>query len=213
MSTRTDVPLTRSTSSEETAEPAPLSRLDRGLGWTLLVTGLGAWLASAALVAERLNLYKDPGYVTSCDLNPLISCGTVMKSWQASLFGFPNPLIGLVGFAVVVAIGAALLARARFSRWFWISLQAGLLLCLVMLGWLFYSAVFVIGALCIYCMIVWFFSLPMFFSTLRRNLLTGALPAPEGVRRFFEHWTFVVSAVAELLVFGTVFVLFMDAFV
>ncbi|GAA1348182.1 vitamin K epoxide reductase family protein [Falsarthrobacter nasiphocae] len=193
-------------------EPPALPPVDRAFAWTLLVTSVGAWIASAILVAERLHLYKDPGYVTSCDINPWLSCGTVMKSWQAALFGFPNPLIGIVGFAIVVTIAMSMLAGARFRRWFWVCLQIGLFLALAFLGFLYYSAVFVIGALCIYCMIVWFFALPMFFATLKRNLVTGTIPAPAGVVRFFDHWTFVIVAVAEVLVFGGVFIQFYDAF-
>jgi uncharacterized membrane protein len=211
---------TRETASHEgdaprgivTADREPRN-FDRPLAWILLITGAGAWLAAATLVGERLNLYKDPGYKTSCDINPWLSCGTVMKSWQAGLFGFPNPFIGIVGFGIVVTIAMALLAGARFQRWFWICLQIGLLLCLIMLGWLYYSAVFVIGALCVYCMIVWFFALPMFFYTLRRNLIAGVIPAGRGVVDFFEKWTFVLVAVLEIIVFGAVFLLFINAFI
>ncbi len=186
---------------------------DRPLAWILLIAGAIAWLASGKLVLERLELFRNPDYQTSCDINPWLSCGRVMKSWQASLFGFPNPLIGIVGFGVVITIAMALFAGARFQRWFWICLQIGLGLTLVMLGWLYYSALFVIGALCLYCMIVWFCSVPLFLYTLRRNLRAGVFPAGAGVVDFFERWTFVLVAVVEILIFGSVFILFMDAFI
>ena len=42
----------------------------RPFALVLLVTGVIGWVASAILVLERLQLYKDPGHVTSCDINP-----------------------------------------------------------------------------------------------------------------------------------------------
>lgn len=195
-----------------TADREPRN-FDARIAWTLLITGAGAWLASGKLVLERLELMKNPDYIASCDINPWLSCGRIMKSWQAALFGFPNPLIGIVGFGIVITIAMALLAGARFQRWFWICLQIGLGLALIMLGFLYYSAVFVIGALCLYCMIVWFFAVPMFFYTLRRNIMAGVIRVPAGVRSFVENWTFVLVAVLEVLIFGSVFLMFQEAFI
>ena len=92
----------------------------RPFALVLLVTGVIGWVASAILVLERLQLYKDPGHVTSCDINPWVSCGQVMGTWQSELFGFPNPLIGIVAFAVVITTAMAALAGAQFGRWYWI---------------------------------------------------------------------------------------------
>ena len=37
-----------------------------------------------------------------------------MKSDQASVFGFPNPMLGLVAYGIVICVGMSLLARAAF---------------------------------------------------------------------------------------------------
>ena len=42
----------------------------------------------------------------------MVSCGSVMKSDQAEAFGFPNPMLGLVAYAVVICVGVSLLAGA-----------------------------------------------------------------------------------------------------
>ena len=103
-------------SSPRFARPRPFAVL-------LLVTGIIGWVASAVLVAERLALFRDPEHVTSCDINPWVSCGKVMGSWQSELFGFPNPLIGIVAFAVIITTAMAVLAGAQLGRWYWIGLQ------------------------------------------------------------------------------------------
>ena len=85
---------------------------DRPFGWLLVITGVVGWLASGTLVLEKLEVLKDPNHTTVCDVNPWISCGQVMQTWQSSVFGFPNMFIGIVAFAVTITMGMALLAGA-----------------------------------------------------------------------------------------------------
>ena len=70
-----------------------------------------------ALVLEKLHVLEHPADALSCDLNVFISCKSVMASWQSHLLGFPNPLIGVAGFAIPIAIGFATLAGARMQEW------------------------------------------------------------------------------------------------
>ena len=109
--------------SSALVEPAP-ARVPafagpRAFGLFLLAAGAVGWIASTILVLERLALYRDSGHVTSCDVNPWVSCGKVMGTWQSELFGFPNPLIGIVAFAVVLATAMAVLSGASLGRWYW----------------------------------------------------------------------------------------------
>ena len=97
-----------------------------GTAVMLIVTSLVSLAATIIIMVERAILTADPTYVTSCDINPWLSCGRVMQSWQAMTFGFPNPLIGLVAFPMLITVGTALLAGGRFARWFWVLLNIGL---------------------------------------------------------------------------------------
>lgn len=154
---------TRSWEAEATPpRPAPAQR---SLPWLLLVGGFLGFLASFDLVVERIQLLIDPTYQPSCSINPLLSCGSVMQTDQASVFGFSNPILGVAGFAVVTALGAALLAGARFRPWFWWGLLAGEVLATVFVHWLAFQSVFTIGALCPYCMVVWVVTLPILLYT------------------------------------------------
>src|SRR5689334_2653332 len=99
----------------------------RGLARLLVVGGLLGLAASAVLTFDKLRMLENPAYRPGCSINPVISCGSVMRTGQASVFGFPNPLLGLAAFAVLVAAGAGLLAGARYHRWYWLGLQAGAL--------------------------------------------------------------------------------------
>ena len=156
---------------------------DRGLGLWLVITGLVAAAASFLLLYERIQLWQDSSHSTACDISPWVSCGQVMESWQASTFGFPNIFIGVVGFPLIIAIGVGLLGRLRLPRWYWIGLQAGVLFALGFCVWLWSQAVYVIEALCPYCMIVWAAVIPMAAAVTARNILCGVIPAGEGLQR------------------------------
>lgn len=127
----------------------------RGAAVALLISGLLGSAAAAVLVVEKFALLANPFHVPSCTLNAAVNCGAVMTSPQAEVLGFPNPVLGLATLPVVAAVGAAVLAGARMRPWFWTALAAGCVLGWLFVHWLVVQSVFVIGALCPYCMVVW----------------------------------------------------------
>lgn len=148
-----------------------------GTALMLIVTSVIAMVATIIIIVERSILTANPGYVTSCDINPWLSCGRVMQSWQAMTFGFPNTYVGIVAFSVLITVGVSLLAGARFARWFWLLMNLGILAGLAFAAWLWFAAVYSIGTLCLYCMIVWAMVIVQTVLITSRNLQTGALPA------------------------------------
>jgi uncharacterized membrane protein len=170
----------------------------RAFGWLLVITGVLGLIAAFVLSVEKIKLLEDPSYVPSCSLNPIISCGSVMKTWQASAFGFPNMFMGLIGYALVVGIGAAVLAGARFKKWFWLCAQAGVLFGVGFVHWLISQSLYSIGALCPYCSVAWIATIPMFVYVTLHNLKHGIIPLPRAGRRVLAvalefHWLIVVT--------------------
>jgi uncharacterized membrane protein len=153
----------------------------RGLAVWLLTGGLIGFLAALVLAVEKYALLADPAYVPTCSLNPILSCGSVMTSPQAEAFGFPNPLLGVAGFPVVAATGAALVAGGRLAEWFWGSLQAGVTAAVVFVHWLMFASLYRIEALCPYCMVVWAVTIPLFTAVTLRNLTAWAPRLPSRV--------------------------------
>lgn len=145
---------------------------DRSLGWLYVIGGLVGFAAAFTLLVEKIALLKDPSYVPSCSINPVLSCGSIMRTEQAELFGFPNPIIGVAGFAIVTTVGMALLAGGFFRRWYWYGLQIGTLGGVVFVHWLIFQSLYRIDALCPYCMVVWVVTIPLFWYTTLRNLKT-----------------------------------------
>lgn len=130
------------------------TRLEKALRIILIVGGIIGIFASLMITIEKFDLIQNPSASFICDLNPVISCGSVMESKQAHAFGFMNTYIGLLGFPVVVTIGVAMLAGARFRRWFWLAMLGGLGLGIAFAYWLLLESIYSIGALCPYCLSV-----------------------------------------------------------
>ncbi|ACQ79975.1 Vitamin K epoxide reductase [Beutenbergia cavernae DSM 12333] len=180
----------------------------RSYAWLLVVAGVLGTLAAAMLTIDYVNTLLDPTYVPTCDVNPLIGCGQFLGSPQARVFGFPNVVIGLVAFPVLVTTGLAFLAGARLARWYWWGLLAGCLAGAVFITWLQVQSLNVIKGLCPYCLVVWAVVIPVVVQTFARAIQGGALPAPEGVRRFVvpNRWLltglwYAVVLVAVILAF------------
>ncbi|MFB7254945.1 vitamin K epoxide reductase family protein [Streptomyces nojiriensis] len=160
----------------------------KGLAWLLAVTGAAGLLASWVITLDKFLLLEDPDFKPACSLNPVVSCGSVMASEQAAAFGFPNPMLGLVSYAVVVCVGVGLLAGARYRGWFWLGLNAGTLFGVGFCSWLMVQSLYEINALCLWCCLAWVATLLMFWAVTAHNVRTRALPAPGPLRGFFTEF-------------------------
>ncbi|WP_299165054.1 vitamin K epoxide reductase family protein [uncultured Arthrobacter sp.] len=207
-----DAPDRRTGPAAEGNISAPGFATDRGMAWVFAACGVVGFLASGQLVLERLALYEDPNYVTSCDISPFVSCGEVFRTWQAALFGFPNPLIGIVAFAVILTTAMVLFSGARPARWYWRGLQAGVTLGFVFIVWLWSQALFAIHILCLYCMAVWAVMIVLTVLLTARNAIHGDLPVPSVVRRFLAEWAWPLSVLLLVAAAASVFFSFSRAF-
>lgn len=180
---------------------------ERSLAYILSVGGLVGLLAAFVLSVEKVEILKDPSFQPSCNINPILSCGSVMITPQAEAFGFPNPFLGILGFTAVAVTGFAMLAGARFKRWYWLALQLGLLFAVGFVHWLIFQTIYRIGALCPYCMVVWAATIPIFWYTLLYNLRTGNIVVPgklKGVVGFVQRHHADVLLVWFLAVIGLI---------
>lgn len=147
--------------TEPTADEPGGVAVPRSSAVWVLIAGVVGLAAALTLTIEKIEILINPDYIPSCSINPVLSCGSVMITPQASLFGFPNPLIGIVSFTVVVVTGVLALVRVNLPRWYWAGLAAGSLLGTVFVHWLIFQSLYRIGALCPYCMVVWAVTIPL----------------------------------------------------
>lgn len=168
--------------------------LERAFPFLLIVGGAVGLLSSVVLTIEKIHLLENPGAKLSCDINPIVSCGSVIATDQASAFGLPNPLIGIAGFAGIITIGVILALGVEIrKRWFWQGLLLGTTFGVLFVHWLIFQTIFRIGALCPWCMVTWTAMIPIFLYTLIHVGDKGHLVLGKTGRSFIdtlkkEHW-------------------------
>jgi uncharacterized membrane protein len=122
--------------------------------WAMLVSSTLSLIASLVLSYDAVKLAGTPSSKLSCDINAIVSCGKVAKSWQSTLLGFPNSFIGLMLEPVVMTIAIAGLSLVLFPRKFMRVAHVGYGLGLLFALWLLSQSLFVIHALCPWCLLV-----------------------------------------------------------
>jgi uncharacterized membrane protein len=168
----------------------------------VIAGGLGL-LAAFELSIEKILTLTDPGYQPGCNVGVLVGCSVNLASQQGAIFGFPNPFIGLMAWPVVITIGMALLARARFDRWFWIGLNVGVTGALAFVIWLIAQSIYVLDVLCPWCMLTWAVTIPVFWAVTFRNLREGVFTSDERVRRVGAvalSWVVVITIASYAVV-------------
>lgn len=165
---------------------AAIDRSTRRLAFAWVGFGAIAFVASMILTIDRIRLLEDPATVLGCDISPFVACGPVMTSTAGALFGFPNPLLGIACFAVVITSGMTLFAGARLRPWYWIGMQAGMTLAGVFITWLQTQSLYTIESLCIWCMVVWACTIPLIVLTTAHALAHGRFGTDRG--RAFGRW-------------------------
>jgi uncharacterized membrane protein len=175
-----------------------------------LVGGLVGIIASIELIIQKISALSDPDFVPNCDINPVLSCGSVINTEQASLFGFPNPVLGVIGFTIVIMFGALLFAGIELPRTMWLGLNIGALAGTVFVVWLVIQSLYVIGALCPWCMVVWAITIPIFWQVTTDNLASGRLSLGKSLSEIIVALKWILVAASYLIIMALIFVRWQD---
>lgn len=149
--------------------------------WLIIASVVG-WIAAFQLTLEKFSLLANPEKELACDISPFIQCRANLESWQGSVFGFPNPILGLAGWMAPLIVGVAVLAGARFPRWFWAAFGAGITFAFGFVCWLIAQSLYALFVLCPWCMITWAVTIPTFFATMIHLTRNGTFSRSEKVR-------------------------------
>ena len=181
--------------------------------WLLLFSGIIGLFAAFTLTQDKISILEDPNFVPSCSINPVLSCGSVIVTEQASIFGFPNPIIGLITYSVVITLAVLLLSRVVLPSWIWLGLNLGSLGGLAFVIWLVFQSLYVIDALCPYCMVAWVGTILIFWISTAENAKAGRFTRsgiPGLISEIFSslRWVFIGSTF--LVIFTLIFINWMD---
>ena len=166
---------------------------DRGLrpkGWrhsatwvylVMLLASAVALAVSFVLSADTLKLARNPGQQLGCDVNAVLSCSSVAQSWQAEIvkiggLRYPHAFFGIAAESVFVPIVVIGLARVRMPRWFATCTWLGGLAALAYSYWLTSQSLFVIQALCPWCLALMFSTTIQFMALSHATAVVQELP-------------------------------------
>jgi uncharacterized membrane protein len=196
---------------EDSASPSRRAEtVSTASAWWVLIAGVVGLISSVTLTVEKIKILLNPSYVPSCNINPIVSCGSVMTTPQASVLGFPNSLIGIAAFTVVTVTGVLAVTKVPLPRWYWVGIAAGTLAGAGFVHWLIFQSLYRIGALCPYCMVVWVstMSLLVVVSTIAFRPAGGS---PDGVVvRELYRWRWSIFALWCTAVFLLILARFWD---
>lgn len=189
---------------------------DKWVFGTMLAFGIVGLIAAFTLTVEKFHLLENPDAQLSCSFNLVLNCTTVMQTWQSSVFGFPNMLIGLMGYAVVITVAVAGLSRVVFPKPFLIAANICYGLGALFAYWLFFNSVYDIQVLCPWCLVVTFATTILFATITHYNLKRNTFGfKPKTNKRIQEYLKrdFDKLAYASWIVFLTalVFIKFGDS--
>ncbi|MDQ4213052.1 vitamin K epoxide reductase family protein [Microbacterium capsulatum] len=172
--------------------------------WLIIASVVG-WWAAFQLTLDKFATLEDPNSSLSCNVSVFVQCGKNLESWQGSVFGFPNPLIGLTGWMAPLVVGVAILAGARFPRWFWGLFGLGITGAFVFICWLIGQSFYALHTLCPWCGLTYLVVIPTFFATVQQLFANGTFPishrAQEGARRL-GVWVPLASILAFAVIFA-----------
>jgi len=202
-------------------------KIKRTYPYILIIGSIIGLLASFFLMLDTISLIKNPEADLPCNLNPFISCGNAILSPQGEVFGFPNPLLGIISFSMLLSAGILLLlqkphyetvTKTKGEKIFWLFINLGLLASFVFVMWFFYQSLYSLGTLCIYCMTVWAVTWPIFLYTTIWNLeennfsLVLNMHFQKSIKDFLNNYHFQILALWYLTIIFLILLRFKDFF-
>jgi len=167
-------------------------------------------IASFWQAAERVHMLKYPTAILNCNLSPVVDCSGVLGNKWAALFGFPNAFLGIVMFTILFTAGLLLMSGGEFTKKFHKFILAVSVILILFSVWFFGISLYVIGKVCIFCLVIWAASIPIFWYGL---LYYSAMHAKQhGLKKNLVHFGSKNHVFIVLVAYMTMIALFLLRF-
>ncbi|HSW74588.1 MAG TPA: vitamin K epoxide reductase family protein [Candidatus Saccharimonadales bacterium] len=147
--------------------------------------GVAGLTASFLETLEYQEILKNSHAQLVCNLNSVFSCGNVLNSWQSKIFGFPNSMLCMVFFTLMLSSGVVGLTGGILAPKFRLWLHGIATFFLGFALWFMWESTFRVRALCILCVFCFAGLLTINWGWLRTN--AEILPIGEqGRKRLYK---------------------------
>ena len=119
--------------------------------WGGLFAALVGVTLTVTQVMEKIAKLKNPQLDLACDVNSKLSCSTVLDTWQSSVLGIPNAIVGLILFTAFATALLASLTHSHLSKGMWKILWPLSVVFAFFSTWFMAQTAFVISAMCLWC--------------------------------------------------------------
>lgn len=126
--------------------------------------------ASFLQLLDKLAYLKNPSVNLICNVSSVFNCSNVLEAWQSSVFGFPNSIMCMVFFTIVLGVALAGATGSGINKWLRLIMHFFALFFLGFGAWYIWQSIYVIGSICIYCTICYTAVILMNFAWVRLNV-------------------------------------------
>lgn len=157
-----------------------MSNLAKRSGSQHLLIALASFIglvASFLQTLDKLQHLKNPTANLICNINTTFNCANVLDAWQSSFFGFPNSLMCIVFFTLTLGVALAAI-NSEISKWLRLLMHFLAVFFLGFGAWYLWQSIYMIGSICIYCLICYASVIVINAAWLRINVLDLPLSKP-----------------------------------
>ena len=154
-------------------------RDNRWIFMTIFVASIVSLVGSFVLSIDAVELAKNADVKFSCDINSIVSCGTVARTSYATMFGFPNSFIGMIFQPAMIMFVLALMYGTKFPKHFMSLIQIANTLAVAFAYYLFAISLLFIHAVCPWCLAVMLATTFVFFALTRYNIREENIHLPK----------------------------------
>lgn len=183
-----------------------MNKTDKRPLYGLIVGGAAIGLVASFLqLIDKLVHIKNPTANLACNVSSVFNCSGVLDAWQSSFFGFPNSIMCIIFFAIILGVAIAGATGSVLSKGLRLVMQFFSVFFLAFGAWYLWQSIYAIGAVCIYCMFCYAAVIAINFSWVRINVLD--LPFSEFKQKLIKRnwdivfWLVWSSAFVLMIVF------------
>ena len=136
---------------------------------TMTIASIIGFIASFWQMIEKIAILKAPTEPLVCNINAVFNCSNILNVWQSSVFGFPNSLMCIAFFSIMLAIGLVGWTGGTINKTLRIVMQGFTLFFICFGFWYLWQSIFAVGAICIFCLFCYAAVLAISFAWLRIN--------------------------------------------